>query len=608
MCGIVGYTGYRSAKDVLLSGLCLLEYRGYDSAGIALSLPDGILCVRTKGRVADLEKKLSERTPDGNCGIGHTRWATHGEPSDRNAHPHTAGKVTLVHNGIVENDTDLRNDLKKHGCIFRSQTDTETIVQLLSLHYESCKEPLAAIHETLMKIRGTYALGILFADHPGELYAVRKDSPLIIGAGKDENLIASDIQAILEYTRSYILLEEGMVARVTKDQIDLFRSDGSMVMPEILHADWNMCSAGKDGYDHYMRKEIAEQPDVLETELSLRIHDSRIDFSFDGINDAFLSDCKRIHIVACGTAMHAGMVGKYLIERLARIPVTVEAASEFRYRDPVLTCNDFVVVVSQSGETADTLAALRHAKAHNIKNLAIVNVVGSSIAREAQHVIYTHAGPEIAVASTKAFSVQTAVFGMLAVRLAILNGKISDDESIGLTMGLLSLPGAFEKALSLSDVCGRCAQMLQNAASAFFIGRGLDYCFSQEGALKLKEISYIHCEAFAAGELKHGTISLITDGVPVIALATQSDLLEKMIGNIREVKSRGAFVILICGDKMLVPEEIADQIIRVPQMENDHFSALPAIVPLQLLAYHTAVLRGCDVDKPRNLAKSVTVE
>lgn len=609
MCGIVGYTGYRQATEVLLEGLRCLEYRGYDSAGISLSLADSIFTRKTKGRLANLEKQLSGNMPESSCGIGHTRWATHGEPSDVNSHPHTAGKVTLVHNGIVENYMDLKKELSEKGCVFASQTDTETVVQYLALCYDQDAEPLKAIRKTLDAVRGTYALAILFADRPGEIYAVRKDSPLIIGVGKDENLIASDIPAILKYTRDYILLEEGDIAKVTENGVEIYDPDGRLDIPTILHASWDVDAAQKGGYPHFMRKEIDEQPRALESTISPRIVDGNIDFSIDHIDDAFLSNFRSVQIIACGTAMHAGLIGRHLIEKLARIPVSVEVASEYRYRDPILGNDDLVIIVSQSGETADTLAALRLAKSRGARTLAIVNVVGSSIAREAERVIYTYAGPEIAVASTKAYSVQVSVFYLLAIRLAQLAGKLDDAESRRITASLLRIPNNVQQALTLAEDCARCAEGLVDASSAFYIGRGLDNCLTMEGSLKLKEISYINSEAYAAGELKHGTISLVTEGVPVIAIATQDDLLEKMISNIREVKARGGYVLMLCKKNAAVPEDAADKIIRLPaSADDDLFTALPTVVPLQLIAYYAAVLRGCDVDKPRNLAKSVTVE
>ena len=609
MCGIVGYTGYRQAGTVLLNGLRHLEYRGYDSAGVALSLPDGVFMSKARGRLSNLEEKLSHRMPESSCGIGHTRWATHGEPSDCNSHPHSAGKVTLVHNGIVENYMELKQELQHDGKRFLSQTDTEVIVHLLAQEYEHLDNPIAAIRKTMKKLRGTYALGILFSDRPGEIYAVRKDSPLIVGIGEKEKLVASDIPAILSYTREYVLLDEGVIVKLTADDVMFYGTDGTQIYPPILYADWDITAAQKNGYAHFMRKEIDEQPKALEATISPRIANGGIDFSADGIEDTFLSDFRSIHIVACGTAMHAGMIGRYLIETLARIPVMVEVASEYRYRNPILDKQDLVIIVSQSGETADTLAALRLAKECGARTLAIVNVVGSTIAREAERVIYTYAGPEIAVASTKAFSVQTIVFYLLAMKLSILNGKCSENEQKRLLAAVQTLPLMVQEALSLSDVCEECAAVLKNASSAFYIGRGLDSCLTMEGSLKLKEISYIGSEAYAAGELKHGTISLITEGVPVIAIATQSALLDKMISNVREVRTRGGYVILLCQSGAVIPEDAANQIIRLPYaISDDLFTALPAIVPLQLLAYYTAVQRGCDVDKPRNLAKSVTVE
>ena len=609
MCGIVGYTGARRAVEVLLEGLENLEYRGYDSAGISLATQEGIYTQKAKGRLANLRQRLSTGVPESSCGIGHTRWATHGEPSDINSHPHCSGQVSLVHNGIVENYMELRRQLMDKGHVFLSQTDTETIVQYLDLFYQQYKDPIQAIRQTLALIRGTYALAILFADHPGERYAVRKDSPLIVGVGNGENLVASDIPAILPYTRDYILLEEGDVAKLTGDTVEIYDPDGKLDLPTILHADWDIGAAQKGGYDHFMRKEIDEQPRALESTLSPRIVNGMVDFSIDHIDDAFLSDFRSVQIVACGTAMHAGLIGRHLIEKLARIPVSVEVASEYRYCDPILGKEDLVIIVSQSGETADTLAALRLAKARGARTLAIVNVVGSSIAREAEKVIYTHAGPEIAVASTKAFSVQVGVFYLLAIRLAQLAGQLDAKTCKDMVQALLRIPNDVQQTLQIAADCADAASAIKDASSAFYIGRGLDHCLTMEGSLKLKEISYIHSEAYAAGELKHGTISLITDGVPVIAIATQDALLEKTISNIREIKARGGYVLVICKANTVVPEDAADRILRLPSsVTQDLFAPLPAIVPMQLLAYYAAVQLGCDVDKPRNLAKSVTVE
>ncbi len=609
MCGIIGYTGKLQAANVLLEGLRNLEYRGYDSAGIALFTQSGLKTYKAQGRLSQLEAMLGENLPEGQCGIGHTRWATHGAPSDINAHPHASGSVTLVHNGILENYMELKDILLKQGRVFVSQTDTEVIAQWLDEEYQKTREPIKAIRQTLKAMKGAYALGILFADHPGVLYAVRKDSPLIVGLGKGENLIASDITAILTYTRDYLLVEEHEIAVIMPERAEIYSPEGKQVDREPCRADWDIGAAQKGGYAHFMRKEIDEQPHALEATISPRLNNGQIDFSVDHVEDAFLSNFRSIHIVACGTAMHAGMIGKHLIESLARIPVSVNIASEYRYSNPIVGKDDLVIIVSQSGETADTLAALRLAKSRGARTLAIVNVVGSSIAREAERVLYTYAGPEIAVASTKAYSVQTAMFYLLALRIACLNGKLDTGESSSYIENIQEIPQIVEASLKTAPLCKEIAADLADAADLFYIGRGLDYCLSMEGSLKLKEISYLHSEAYAAGELKHGTISLITDKVPVIAVAAQSSLLEKMISNMREVKARGGFVVAICQAGYNIPEDAADRVIYLPDLVKDElFAPLAAIVPLQLIAYEIASLRGCDVDKPRNLAKSVTVE
>ncbi len=609
MCGIIGYTGKRQAAEVLLEGLRNLEYRGYDSAGIALFTQSGLKTYKAQGRLSQLEALLGENLPDGQCGIGHTRWATHGVPSDINSHPHASGSVTLVHNGILENYMELREQLLRKGRTFVSQTDTEVIAQWLDEEYQRDHEPAAAIRRALPSLKGSYALGILFADRPGVLYAVRKDSPLIVGQGQGENLIASDITAILPYTRDYLLVEENELAIVTPEKVQLFSPIGEPVDREFCHADWDVTAAQKGGYAHFMRKEIDEQPRALEATISPRMASGHIDFSADGVEDAFLSDFHSIQIVACGTAMHAGMIGKYLIESLARVPVSVNIASEYRYSDPIVGKDDLVIIVSQSGETADTLAALRLAKERGARTLAIVNVVGSSIAREAERVLYTYAGPEIAVASTKAYSVQVAMFYLLALHISRLKGTLSAERLSACEKALLAIPQTVKAALETSPLCKKMAADLAEASDLFYIGRGLDYCLSMEGSLKLKEISYLHSEAYAAGELKHGTISLITEKVPVIAIVTQPGLQEKMVSNMQAVRARDGFVLAICQEDAVLPSDAADRVLRLPGPAIDPlFAPLAAIVPLQLIAYEIAVLRGCDVDKPRNLAKSVTVE
>ena len=563
MCGIVGYVGKRSAQDVLLDGLEKLEYRGYDSAGVALAQEGGIRVVKSKGRLDALRQKLAvQALAESSCGIGHTRWATHGEPSDVNSHPHSTPRVSIVHNGIIENYGALKERLAARGYTFESETDTEVLVKLIDSCYHG--EPLQALHEALGMVRGSYALAVLFKDFPDTIFAVKKESPLIVGWGEGENFVASDIPALLKYTRDYSVLEEGDLAVVTAQGIQFYNAFGEPVERQRLTADWDQEAAEKGGYPH-------------------------------------------LHLVACGTAMHAGMVGKVAIETLARVPAEVDIASEFRYRDPILNKNDLVIIISQSGETSDTLAALKLAKSRGVPVLAIVNVVGSSIARAADYILYTYAGPEIAVASTKAYVVQMCVLYLFALRLAYARGKLEEAETKRLTAELLRAGEVIKPRLDDCEQIKYLASRFVNTQSCFFIGRGFDYALSLEGSLKLKEISYVHSDAYAAGELKHGTISLITDGVPVIALATQKQVYEKTISNAKETKSRGARVILFTTKDAVVPEGVADYIVRLDEYE-DLLMPLQLIVPLQLFAYYMAVLRGCDVDKPRNLAKSVTVE
>lgn len=603
MCGIVGYIGAKNCADVLLSGLSSLEYRGYDSAGIAVFENETIKTVKTCGRLAALRDKLqNEGAPHGDCGIGHTRWATHGKPSDENAHPHSGSKVTIVHNGIIENYIGLKAKLEGKGYKFLSDTDTEVAAKLIDYYYHG--DPLEAIRDAVSNIRGSYAFGILFSDIPETIYAIRKDSPLIVAKGENESFIASDIPAILKYTRNYYLIEENEVAVLTHEGVKFTTLDGDPIEKQTQTATWDVAAAEKGGYRHFMLKEIFEQPTAIKNTVSPRIADNKI--VFDGIDYGEFKGINRINIVACGTAMHAGMVAKYAIESMARIPVNVDIASEFRYRDPILDENDCLIIISQSGETADTLAALRLAKSNGVKTIAVVNVVGSSIAREADHVIYTWAGPEIAVASTKAYSVQLSVMYMLAARIARENGKLGDNEYKTFCEWLKKLPQTIEGMLKEQENCQRLASLYQNAKSLFFIGRGLDYAVAMEGSLKLKEISYIHSEAYAAGELKHGPISLIVDGVPVFAVSTQKKIAEKTISNIKEVKARGANVLLLCR-KGCENQSVADEVIELPDLP-DIFMPSVAIIPLQMFAYYIAVLKGYDVDKPRNLAKSVTVE
>lgn len=606
MCGIVGYVGTRDSSTVLVDGLKKLEYRGYDSAGIAVFENGAIKVVKAKGRLTDLEKKMEETgVPHGHCGIGHTRWATHGEPSDVNSHPHGSKTLSVVHNGIIENYLELKRKLTGKGYEFLSETDTEVVAKLLDYYYKG--DPKAALLRVLQAVKGSYALGIIFRDFPDTIFAVRKDSPLIVGLGQEENFIASDIPAILKYTKQYYLIEENEIVELDKSRVMVYNLDLEPIQKEIFTADWDMESAEKGGYPHFMLKEIFEQPEALRKTVSPRIKGGLPELEFQNLTADFIRSLSKIHIVACGTAMHAGLVGKSLIEQLCRIPVDVAIASEFRYCQPILRPDELVLIVSQSGETADTLAALRLAKAQGIPTLAFVNVVGSSIAREADNVLYTWAGPEIAVASTKAFTVQMSLFYVLAFQFAHIRGTLTQERAASYCEVLLSLPEKMQAILDNSDRCQYFASKFQNAEDLFYIGRGLDYALSQEGSLKLKEISYIHSEAYAAGELKHGTISLITEQVPVVALATQTHLYEKMLSNIKEVATRGAKVLLIANESLITEHETAKYVLPVPAVD-DLFMPLLAILPLQLFAYYTAVLRGCDVDKPRNLAKSVTVE
>ena len=606
MCGIVGYAGKRSAQDVLLDGLEKLEYRGYDSAGVALAQEGGIRVVKSKGRLDALRQKLAvQALAESSCGIGHTRWATHGEPSDVNSHPHSTPRVSIVHNGIIENYGALKERLAARGYTFESETDTEVLVKLIDSCYHG--EPLQALHEALGMVRGSYALAVLFKDFPDTIFAVKKESPLIVGWGEGENFVASDIPALLKYTRDYSVLEEGDLAVVTAQGIRFYNAFGEPVERQRLTADWNQEAAEKGGYPHFMLKEINEQPAAITATVSPRVEDGMPDLRIPELTDERLRSIGMVHLVACGTAMHAGMVGKAAIETLARVPAEVDIASEFRYRDPILNKDDLVIIISQSGETSDTLAALKLAKSRGVPVLAIVNVVGSSIARAADYILYTYAGPEIAVASTKAYMVQMCVLYLFALRLAYARGKLEEAETKRLTAELLRAGEVIKPRLDDCEQIKYLASRFVNTQSCFFIGRGFDYALSLEGSLKLKEISYVHSDAYAAGELKHGTISLITDGVPVIALATQKQVYEKTISNAKETKSRGARVILFTTKDAVVPEGVADYIIRLDEYE-DLLMPLQLIVPLQLFAYYMAVLRGCDVDKPRNLAKSVTVE
>jgi glucosamine--fructose-6-phosphate aminotransferase (isomerizing) len=610
MCGIVGYIGRRKCCGILVNGLRKLEYRGYDSAGIALFEKSSIKTFKAKGKISEGLVPLLKSKPEfsATAGIGHTRWATHGEPSDINSHPIGNGRVSAVHNGIIENYRELKTFLKSKGYGFESDTDTETAVKLLDYYYEG--EPVKAIASAISEIEGAYALGILFRGHTDTIYAVRKESPLIVGKGRnDEMFIASDVTAILEHTREYYLPENNEIAEITENGVTFYDIHGNVVEKKLHIATWDEKSAQKGGYEHFMLKEIHEQPAALRNTISPRVKDGVPDFTDCGLTDDKLRKYKNIYVVACGSAMHAGLVGKYVIEELARVPVIVDIASEFRYRNPLLTKDDLVVIISQSGETADTLAALKLANKIGADTLAAVNVEGSSIAREAKMTVNTLAGPEISVCSTKAYMVQCAFMYLFAFRIAAARGAITTDECREYTKDLLKIPDIVKTCTDeqYKTQYQHAASRLVTAESLLYIGRGLDYALSMEGSLKLKEISYIHSESYAAGELKHGTISLITEHMPVIAVATQTALYKKTAGNIREVKSRGACIITIHGDNIDIDKENTDYTITIPSV-TDILSPLTAVVALQLIAYYTAVLRGCDVDKPRNLAKSVTVE
>ena len=609
MCGIVGYVGKRQAVPVLLQGLHKLEYRGYDSSGVALLEQGRLKVVKARGRIRNMEELLQAQGPfTATCGIGHTRWATHGEPSDINAHPHVSenGRIALVHNGIIENYMELREMLKKAGFSIRTETDSELAAHLFQLHYHG--DALAALRETTRQLRGSYALAVINADAPGELLCARRDNPLILGVGEGENMIASDIPAILALTKRYIVMADGQTARVTADSVELYDGVGNRIQPKIETVTWDLSAAEKGGYEHFMIKEIFEQPKAVRDTVLPRLKDGLPVLDSDGLSDALLREVKSIHITACGSALHAGLVGKTVIERLARVPVIPHIASEFRYEDPIIGPGDLCLVISQSGETADTLAAMREAKRKGARTVAIVNVVSSSIAREADAVLYTWAGPEIAVATTKAYSAQLAALYLVAIRAGYVRGTISEEQARVLCREVAALPEQIEKTLECRSQMQHLASLYANRQSVFFIGRGMDHAAGQEASLKLKEISYIHSEAYAAGELKHGTISLIEEGTMVVALACDPALLEKTVSNVKSVKARGASVVLVTSDQRLREDpEICDHLVRIPAV-SPQFSASLSILPMQLLAYYTAVIRGCDVDKPRNLAKSVTVE
>ena len=608
MCGIVGYIGHEQAAPILLDGLAKLEYRGYDSAGIAVYDGTKVATLKSKGRL----KVLSELSHDGatlpgTVGIGHTRWATHGSPSDVNAHPHfnKEESIVVVHNGIIENYLKLKKKLEKKGYEFISETDTEVIAHLLDYYYKG--NPLEAITKIMHRMEGSYALGIIFKDHPEELYAVRKDSPLIVGHTENGNIIASDVPAVLKYTRDVYFIENEEIVRMTDSTMEFFTVDEEPIEKESTRIDWDINAAEKGGFEHFMLKEMYEQPKAILDTFSPRIKGDDIVIEELKMSDDEIRAIKKIMIVACGSANHTGMTSKYIFEGLARIPVEVDLASEFRYRNPILEEGTLVIVVSQSGETADSLAALREAQARGAKVLGIVNVVGSSIAREADNVMYTWAGPEIAVATTKAYSSQLIALYLLAMKFAHARGTLDDAGLKEMLEDLQKLPEQVELLLNNKNKIQKFANRYLAAKDVFFIGRGIDYAISMEGSLKLKEISYIHSEAYAAGELKHGTISLIEEGTLVAAVLTQEDLYKKMISNMEEVRTRGAFVMAVTNEGNTDVERVADYVIYIPET-NRYFANSLAIIPLQLFGYYVSVGRGCDVDKPRNLAKSVTVE
>ena len=608
MCGIVGYIGTNQAAPILLDGLSKLEYRGYDSAGIAVYNGEKIDIVKSKGRLKVLnELTHGGETLPGTVGIGHTRWATHGTLSDVNAHPHfnTDESIVVVHNGIIENYIKLKKKLEKKGYQFVSDTDTEIIAHLLDYYYHD--NPLQAITKVMHRMEGSYALGIIFKDHPDELYAVRKDSPLIVGHTKDGNIIASDVPAVLKYTRDVFFIENEEIVRMTRTDMDFFNVDEEPIEKESVRIEWDVNAAEKGGYEHFMLKEMYEQPKAITDTFSPRLKDGNIVIEELNMSDEEIRAIRKIMIVACGSAYHTGVTSKYVFEGMARIPVEVDLASEFRYRNPILDEGSMVIVISQSGETADTLAALRESKKRGARVLGIVNVVGSSIAREADNVMYTWAGPEIAVATTKAYSAQLIALYLLAMKFAYVRGEIDDSCLAEMLEDMKSLPAQVEMLLNNQERIQRFANRYIAARDIFFIGRGIDYAISMEGSLKLKEISYIHSEAYAAGELKHGTISLVEEGTLVAAVLTQKELFKKMISNMVEVRTRGAFVLAVTTEGNVEVEKAADYVIYIPET-NKYFTNSLAIIPLQLFGYYVAVGRGCDVDKPRNLAKSVTVE
>lgn len=612
MCGIVGFTGHRQAAPVLLDGLAKLEYRGYDSAGIAVREGEkDVEIVKAKGRLRVLAEKTNDGTAmHGTCGIGHTRWATHGEPSELNAHPHCSDdrNVVGVHNGIIENYQELREKLQHKGYSFYSDTDTEVAIKLIDYYYKKYEHtPVDAINHAMVRIRGSYALAIMFRDYPEEIYAARKDSPMIIGVADGESFVASDVPAILKYTRNVYYIGNMEMCRLQKGNVTFYNLDGDEIEKDLVEIQWDAEAAEKAGFEHFMMKEIHEQPKAVRDTVNSVVRDGKIDLGGVGITEKEIQKLQQIYIVACGSAYHVGVAAQYVIEELAQIPVRVELASEFRYRRMLFAPNSLVIIVSQSGETADSLAALREAKAHGVKTLAIVNVVGSTIAREADHVFYTLAGPEIAVATTKAYSTQLIASYILSIEFARVRGMIDEDRAAELIAELQTIPDKIEKLLEDKERIQWFAAKQMNAQNMFFIGRGIDYAVSLEGSLKMKEISYIHSEAYAAGELKHGTISLIEPGTLVIGVLTQQDLYEKTVSNMVECKSRGAYLMALTTYGNYSIEDCAEFVIYIPKTDP-LFAASLAVIPLQLMGYYVSVAKGLDVDKPRNLAKSVTVE
>jgi glutamine---fructose-6-phosphate transaminase (isomerizing) len=608
VCGIIGYIGKNNATTVLLKGLNKLEYRGYDSAGIAVLNNRELKVEKCKGRVSSLENKIKDSFIPGTIGIGHTRWATHGEPSDLNSHPHLSmsGKIAVVHNGIIENYQDLRKFLEQEGFVFVSETDTEVIAHLVEYHYK--KNLLDAVAKSLLLIRGSYALGVISVENNDEFITAKQNSPLLIGIGKDENLISSDIPAITEYTKRILILNDGEIASVGREKVNVFDSTGKQIDKEILVVDLENQSSDKSGYEHFMIKEIFDEPNAIRDTICPRITNGEIRFENMNLSKSYIEEIQKIYIVACGTAYHAGVVGKYVIENIAKIPVEVDLASEFIYRNPLINEKCLTILISQSGETADTISALKKAKNNGSKTISIVNALESSIARESDQTLYTYAGQEVSVASTKAYTTQLSMLYLLALDFARKKDEIDEDEYSKLTSKILEVPKIIEEILEEKEEIKKIAASQSNKENVFFMGRGLDYALAMEGSLKLKEISYIHSEAYAGGELKHGTMALIEKGTLVICPLTQDDLIEKMIGNIREVKSRGAIILAITQERNVEEiSKVADFIVKIPDIDPI-ISTIAAVVPLQLYAYYVALERGCEIDRPRNLAKSVTVE